>query len=144
MKHTAEHLFGVKTPVFAIDRRWNKMFLNPLEAKVTAEASKDEIEQFSTDTSSFGAKVASAIKNLHMAGQLNPELLREFSNPNLDALVNAGLGEQFVQYRVRRINCTHFRIGKCYQNFPITFGCSRSRSYYQCIYWPINTSLARL
>jgi hypothetical protein len=120
--HSESHLFGVNHVMYDRSRRWNQVFINPGIA-VTFGAPERAVEDaFATDFSTFGNQVANAMRGLHAAGQLNPEVLRSATNPDLTALTNAGLGDQFVQFRVREIIARVLSVPNPFGIFPMRSG----------------------
>lgn len=122
LKHSETHLFGSKSPMYAVGLRCNQLFLNPGAIHGMADASKEEQEAFFSQVNAFSSKVGNAIRGLHAAGQLNPELLRSADNPNLDALTNADLGDQFVIMRTREILARVFELPDIFGIFPLRSG----------------------
>lgn len=118
MKHSQTHLFGVKDQIFAIGSRWNQLFLNPGAVHLMGEADREVQDAFFGQFSAFAGKVAKGITGLHALGQLNPEVLRSSSNPDLTALTNAGLGDQFVQFRTRELLARVFELPDIFGMFP--------------------------
>jgi hypothetical protein len=117
--HSDTHLFGVKSAIYDRSRRWNQLFENPGAIHTMGEAQKDVQDQFFADFSGFASSVAKAVANLHAAGMLNKEVLRNSSNPSLTGLVNAGLGDQFVQFRVREIVARVLELPDPFGIFPM-------------------------
>lgn len=122
LAHSDTHLFGVKSAVFAADTRWNKLFLNPAAIHSFGEASADEKDRFFSDFSGFARNVAAAVNGLHKSGNLNSEVLRSSANPDLTALTNAGLGDQFVQFRVRELIARVLELRDPFSIFPMRSG----------------------
>ncbi len=120
--HSETHLFGINNAIFAVDRRWNKLFLNPAAIHTFGEASNEEKDRFFTDFSGFARSVASAVNALHKTGQLSKEVLRNSANPDLTALTNAGLGDQFVQFRVRELIARVLELPDPFGIFPMRSG----------------------
>ena len=120
--HNDTHLFGVNHVMYDRSRRWNQLFVNPRSIHGMGEADKQTQDQFSNDFSTFGSQMAIAINALHDAGQLNSQFLRSASNPDLTALTNAGLGDQFVQFRVREIIARVLELPSPYGIFPLRSG----------------------
>lgn len=118
MKHTETHLFGVKDQIFAANTRWNELFANPGAIHNMSDAGQEVIDEFNKQASSFSAKVASAVKAMHAAGQLNVDFLRSASNPDLTALTNAGLGDQFVQLRTKELIARVLELPDIFGMFP--------------------------
>jgi hypothetical protein len=118
MKHSETHLYSVKDPIFAIENRWNQLFLNANAIHGMGDADESVVDSFNKQANGFAAKVANGIRMLHAAGQLNPELLRSSSNPDLTALTNAGLGDQFVQFRTRELLARVFELPDIFGIFP--------------------------
>jgi hypothetical protein len=118
MKHSETHLFGVKDQIFSAESRWNKLFLNPASIHSMGSPEREVEDSFNNQFSGFAGKVANAIRGLHASGQLNAELLRSSSNPDLSGLTNAGLGDQFVQFRVRELLARVFELPDIFGIFP--------------------------
>lgn len=117
--HSDTHLFGVKNAIYDRSARWNQLFENPASRHTMGEADKAVQDQFFGEFSSFASKVAKAVSSLHSAGMLNKEVLRNSSNPDLTALTNAGLGDQFVQFRVREIIARVLELPDPFTIFPM-------------------------
>lgn len=120
--HSDTHLFGVKSAIYDRSRRWNQLFSNPGAIHTMGEADKAVQDQFFADFSGFASSVAKAVANLHAAGMLNGEVLRNSSNPSLTGLTNAGLGDQFVQFRVREIIARVLELPDPFSIFPMRSG----------------------
>lgn len=118
MKNSATHLFGVKDEIFDINSRWNALFVNPGAIHTMGDAAKEVQDSFNTQFSAFAEKVAKAVASLHTEGKLNIELLRSSSNPDLTALTNAGLGDQFVQFRTRELLARILELPDIFGIFP--------------------------
>ena len=117
--HSDTHLFGVKNAIYDRSLRWNQLFENPASRHTMGEADKAVQDQFFGEFSSFASKVAKAVSTLHSAGMLNKEVLRNSANPDLTALTNAGLGDQFVQFRVREIIARVLELPDPFGIFPM-------------------------
>ena len=120
--HTDTHLFGVDHAIYDRSARWNRLFSNSNLIHGMAEASKEEQNTFNDQLSTFAGQVSVGVAALHAAGQLNVQTLRSADNPNIDALSNAGLGDQFVQLRVRELIARVLEIPNPYGIFPRRFG----------------------
>lgn len=120
--HSESHLFGVSHVMYDRSRRWNQIFVTPAVAATLGEADQAVRDQFATDFSAFGSQIGAGMRGLHAAGQLNPEVLRSATNPDLTALTNAGLGDQFVQFRVREIIARVLSVPNPFGIFPMRSG----------------------
>lgn len=122
LQHSDSHLFGINNTIYDRGRRWNKLFVNPKSIHSMGDAEKPEIDQFHADFSDFASKVAKAVSALHDAGMLDKDTLRRSDNPDLTALTNAGLGDQFLQFRVRELVARVLELPDPFSIFPMRSG----------------------
>lgn len=95
-----KYLFGIASPVFSMDKRWNRIAQNPGYAAISAVDEDRDGAAFRSAVSEYGKTVAERYAFLKANGMLNPNKLAagEFST-NTSDLSKAGLGDQYVVIR---------------------------------------------
>jgi hypothetical protein len=72
--HTATHAFGINAPMFSVEKRWNKIAVNPLWGKTTLPTEEDEAA-FKAEVNSYGKKLSARFATLKENNMLNAEQL---------------------------------------------------------------------
>ncbi len=122
LKHTEAALFGNTNQIFNRDRRWNQLFLNPQLSKSMSDASQLDSDAFNVDMGKHANMVSKAYMALKAAGMLNAEMLRaEITAGTIDttALTDAGLGDQFVQFRTLELLARVLEVPSVFDIFPL-------------------------
>lgn len=122
LQHSDTHLFGIENQIYNRERRWNQLFVNPGAIHNMEEAGKPVQDAFFGDFTQFATQVARGVNALHKSGMLNKDTLRSSANPDLTALTNAGLGDQFVQFRVRELVARVLELPDPFSIFPMRSG----------------------
>lgn len=96
--HNEKYAFGVAHVAFEMGKRYNQIAVNPAVATLSAPSADDE-NSFKSDLKNFGATISARYAALVNANLLNVDKLNAGVNYNFTGLGNAGLGDQFVQFR---------------------------------------------
>lgn len=119
--HTATHLFGIESEMFSMQDRWNKIALNPQEAKLSSP-SRQDAEAFKTNTYKYGNTLAQRYKFLkenHLLEGVKKDAT--FANDFTD-LGDAGLGDQYMTLRQDALIARILEIPTVYNLFPRRYG----------------------
>jgi hypothetical protein len=122
-RHSATHLFGVDHSLFSLEKRWNRVMVNPKMAKLDdLSPAEDEtiFSAFKAEAAQYGASVAKRMQHLHDLG-MHPKKEDAFTQ-TYTALENAGLGDQFVVYRQDQLIARIQELPNVYDIFPRRFG----------------------
>ena len=97
---TEKHLFGIEHPVFAMDKRWNRIAQNVGYATLNAVDEEKDGSAFRAAVGDYGKTLAARYAFLKANKMLDPKKLAagEFAT-NTTNLGNAGLGDQYVVIR---------------------------------------------
>ena len=93
--HTEAYFCGIEHPLFSMERRYNRIALNPalaLTQPLNAVMEKEVGAEFRAQLSAYAGIVAGRINELRQANLLNPALLAEGVSIGIDP---KGLGDQF-------------------------------------------------
>lgn len=91
--HTATHIFGIEHPMFAMDRRWNRITRYGRQLEDPTEEDK---EAFMDEFRKYSRSLSKRYAELYQMGVITPGKLGEV---NYSSLKDAGLGEQFLVRR---------------------------------------------
>jgi hypothetical protein len=122
-KHSATHLFGVSHAMFSLEKRWNRVMVNPKMAKLDdLSPTEDEniFSAFKAEVAQYGATVAKRAQELHALG-IQPKKTDAFTQ-TYTALESAGLGDQFVVYRQDQLIARIQEQPNVFDIFPRRFG----------------------
>ena len=98
LAHTEKHAFGIDHAMFSVEKRWNKIAVNPKFADLSAP-SDDEAKAFHAEVVGFGKSLAARYAFLKANNLLDPKKLMETSvSFGTDGVDNA-LGNQYVSRR---------------------------------------------
>lgn len=119
-QHSKTHLFGIETGFFSLEKRWNRLMVNPdLKALDTVE-DKRVFASFQHECEEFGAALAKRYQFLHSIGKL-PKKGAAFTQ-TYTSLADAGLGSQFVVIRQDALIARILELPNVYDIFPRRFG----------------------
>ncbi|TAJ13043.1 hypothetical protein DMA11_10275 [Marinilabiliaceae bacterium JC017] len=118
--HSDTHLFAVNHPMYAREKRWNQLMVDPSLTMQGVDEEKTFVD-FQTETRDFGKKVAERMQVLQAQNLLrDPEKLQ--AQVDYSQLGSAGLGEQFVVRRVDALIARIIALPNVYDIFPRRFG----------------------
>lgn len=119
--HTKTHLFGIDKPMFSMDKRWNKITINPAVAKLSDP--EDEVfDEFKSETRNYGRSLAARYKFLKDNNLLEPLKKNASFTNDLTELADAGLGDQYVTLRQDALIARIAQIPTVYDLFPRRYG----------------------
>lgn len=119
--HTKTHLFGIESPMFSMDKRWNKITINPAVAKLS-DPDDQIFDEFQSETKNYGRSLAARYKFLKDNNLLEPlKQNASFSN-DFSELADAGLGDQYVTLRQDALIARIAQIPTVYDLFPRRYG----------------------
>lgn len=117
--HTDKHAFGIDHPMFAIDKRWNKIAVNSAVASLSAPTKADE-SAFRADVNAFGESLKERYAYLKENNLLDPQRL---ASTDLDiSVVGSELGNQFVTRRQDALIAQILKVKTVYDVFPRRYG----------------------
>jgi hypothetical protein len=123
--HTENHLFGIESDFYSLNKRWNKIMANPAYAKIIP-SNKGDFENLQKETENYGHKVAARMQALHAKGLLSKENVKKLAAGELDVtrsdLSDAGLGDQFMVRRMDALVARIQMLPNVYDIFPRRFG----------------------
>jgi len=106
--HTDKYAFGIPSPYFATDKRYNRVLVKGRAVILDSDAKEKDQEVFKADFKEYAAALAERIDTLHKTGQLALLKIKgEDNSIDYSDLKNAGLGEQFV---IRRMDALIARV----------------------------------
>lgn len=91
--HTATHLFGIEHPMFAMDKRWNRITRYGRQAN---EATAEDQDAFRLEFQKYSRSLSRRFAELHQLRLITTGKLGEV---DYSSLKDAGLGEQFLVRR---------------------------------------------
>lgn len=118
--HTAAHAFGIEDPMFATDKRWNKIVVNPNVAKLNGPSEGDE-RNFQKEVTAFGKSLADRYAHLKANNLLNPERLMAATSVGYSEVTTA-FGAQYVIRRQDALIAQILTIKTVYDFFPRRYG----------------------
>lgn len=118
--HTDAHAFGIAHDLFATEKRWNKIVVNPNFAKLNGPSEGDE-RSFQKEATAFGASLAARYAHLKSNNLLNPERLMAATSVDY-ADVTATFGAQYVIRRQDALIAQILTIKTVYDFFPRRYG----------------------
>lgn len=95
---TAKHLYGIEDAMFSMDKRWNKLAVNP--ASVTGDPTAADSKLFLDEVQAYTSSLKERYNFLKQNNMLDAKRLAagEFST-NYDGLADAKVGNQYVILR---------------------------------------------
>ena len=99
-QHSKTHLFGIEHDFFSLDKRWNRLMVNPRQDELSGSDDKKMFVSFQRAVEDYGSSLAKRYQYLHSVGMLpgKPEKGAAFTQTTTQ-LADAGLGDQFVVLR---------------------------------------------
>lgn len=91
--HTATHIFGIEHPMFAMDRRWNRI---TRYGRQLEDPTSEDKEAFMDEFRKYSRSLSKRYAELYQMGVITPGKLGEI---DYSSLKDAGLGEQFLVRR---------------------------------------------
>jgi hypothetical protein len=91
--HTASHIFGIEHPMFAMDRRWNRI---TRYGRQLEDPSAEDRNAFMEEFQKYSRSLSKRYAELYQMGVITPGKLGEV---DYSSLKDAGLGEQFLVRR---------------------------------------------
>jgi len=122
--NTAQYLFGIETPMFSMDKRWNRIAANPRSWRSMHEAEEDtDGRQFRQAARAYAKSLAARYAFLQANKMLDAKALAAgtFSN-NYEGVENAGLGNQYVILRQDALIARVLQKRDLTQFFPVRYG----------------------
>jgi hypothetical protein len=135
-KTTEKYLFGIEHPLFAMDKRWNKISANKNYATLSEPDESADGNAFRSAVTSYAANFAANFKKMHESGE-TATLVEKFSDffktgstdklsTGLDIghsdLGDSGLGEQYVIMRQEALAARILSVPTVFKLFPRRFG----------------------
>ncbi|WP_294591496.1 hypothetical protein [uncultured Rikenella sp.] len=120
--HTEAYFCGIEHPLYSMERRYNRIALNPalaLTQPLNAVMEKEVGAEFREQLSAYAGIVAGRINELRQANLLNPALLAEGVSIGIDP---KGLGDQYLTRRTDLLIARLATIRNVYDIFPRRFG----------------------
>lgn len=117
--HSQTHLFGLESDFFSLNKRWNKLMVNPGLKPLDVMEDKKVFAQFQNETMEFGAAVAKRYQFLQSIGKL-PKKGAAFTQ-TITSLADADLGSQFVVMRQDALIARIMELPNVYDIFPRRF-----------------------
>ena len=120
--HTEAYFCGIEHPLFSMERRYNRIALNPalaLTQPLNAVMEKEVGAEFREQLSAYAGIVAGRINELRQANLLNPALLAAGVSIGIDP---KGLGDQYLTRRTDLLIARLAEIQHVYDIFPRRFG----------------------
>ncbi len=120
--HTEAYFCGIEHPLYSMERRYNRIALNPalaLTQPLNAVMEKEVGAEFREQLSAYAGIVAGRINELRQANLLNPALLAAGVSIGIDP---KGLGDQYLTRRTDLLIARLAEIQHVYDIFPRRFG----------------------
>lgn len=120
--HTEAYFCGIEHPIFSMERRYNRIAMNPalaLTQPLNAVMEKEVGAEFRAQLSEYAGIVAGRINELRQANLLNPALLAAGVSIGIDP---KGLGDQYLTRRTDLLIARLAEIRNVYDIFPRRFG----------------------
>jgi len=118
--HTDKFAFGVENALFSLDKRWNKLVVNPKLA-LTSEPSVEEEKSFQTEVNAFGRSLASRYQFLKDNNMLNPQKLMGATEFDM-TMVETELGNYYMVRRQDALIAQLLSLPNIYDFFPRRYG----------------------
>ena len=119
LAHTDKHAFGIEHPMFAMEKRWNKIAVNPAFAHMSPP-SKADAEAFRAEVNTFGESLKARFAYLHGANLLNPNKL---ASTDIDiSVVGTELGNAYITRRQDALIAQILKVKTVYDIFPRRYG----------------------
>jgi hypothetical protein len=119
-QHSKTHLFGIENDFFSLEKRWNRLMIDPAMKDLAPSEDKKAFAAFQKEAEDFGAALAKRYQYLQSIGQL-PKKGAAFTQTYTD-LANAGLGDQFVVLRQDALIARIQELPNVFDIFPRRFG----------------------
>lgn len=117
--HTDKHAFGIDHPMFAIEKRWNKIAVNSAVA-LMSPPTKADASAFQAEVTAFGESLKTRYAFLKENNLLDPKKL---ASTDLDiSVVGTALGNYFVTRRQDALISQILLIKTVYDIFPRRYG----------------------
>ena len=119
LNHTDKHAFGIEHPMFAMDKRWNKIAVNAAVAHMS-RPTKDDESAFRASVNSFGESLKERFSFLHQNNLLDPQKL---ATTDIDiSVVGSDLGNYYVTRRQDALIAQILKVRTVYDIFPRRYG----------------------
>ena len=121
--HSKTHLFGIEHDFFSLDKRWNRLMVNPKQDELSGSDDKKMFVSFQRAVEDYGSSLAKRYQYLHSVGMLpgKPEKGAAFTQTTTQ-LADAGLGDQFVVLRQDALIARIQALPNVFDIFPRRFG----------------------
>lgn len=119
-QHTKSHLWGIEDDFFSLEKRWNRLMVDPTMKDLTADQEIEVLAAFKKEARAYGLAVAKRYQYLQSIGRL-PKKGAAFTQTYSD-LTTAGLGSQFVVLRQDALIARIQELPNVYDLFPRRFG----------------------
>ncbi|MBV5334353.1 MAG: hypothetical protein JZU49_00925 [Sulfuricurvum sp.] len=120
LTHTDKFAFGIEHPMFAADKRWNQITINPKVAVLGAPTEEDE-KAFKAEVNGFGKRLAQRYAFLKENDLLDPQRLMTSSTLDITE-VGTALGNYLVVRRTDALIARLLSIPTIYDFFPRRYG----------------------
>lgn len=119
LMHTDKHAFGIEDPMFALEKRWNKIAANPAYAHLSTPTKADETA-FKAEVNAFGESLQARYAYLHNANLLNPNKL---ASTEIDiSVVGTELGKAYITRRQDALIAQILKVKTVNDIFPRRYG----------------------
>ena len=119
---TATHLFGIETPFFSMDKRWNQVAANPAIATITPVDEEEVGPAFQREVRSYGKVLAARYAYLQSENKLDPKVLGTAFGNDYAGLTDAKLGDQYMVLRQEALIARIVELQDNYDLFPRQYG----------------------
>jgi len=118
--HTDKFAFGIENAMFSLDKRWNKIVINPKLA-ISSEPSPEEEKSFQAEVNSFGRSLAARYQLLKDNNLLNPQKLMSSTEVDM-TMVETELGNYYMVRRQDALIAQLLSLPNIYDFFPRRYG----------------------
>lgn len=126
--HSKTHLFGISNDFFSLEKRWNRIMVNPKLDALSAIDDDKVFTAFQNETKAYGAGLAKRMQELNAHGMLPKNvadferLLKEDSFTQTYTTLAAAGGDQFLVLRQDALIARIQALPNVFDIFPRRFG----------------------
>lgn len=118
----ATHLFGITSPFFSLEKRWNQVAANPSIATISPVDEEEVAPAFQKEVRSYGKKLSSRYAYLQSNNLLDPTKLGGAFSNDYAGLTDAKLGDQYMVIRQDALIARIVKLQDNYDLFPRQYG----------------------
>lgn len=118
----ATHLFGIASPFFSMDKRWNQVAANPAIATISPVDEEEVAPAFQKEVRSYGKNLAARYAYLQANNRLDPTKLGVAFSNDYAGLTDAKLGDQYMVIRQDALIARIVKLQDNYDLFPRQYG----------------------